>query len=196
MLHYRWKQRDIHEKRELRKLKLVHLDLETTMNVSLLARMRSILASIQSEGIPFISRTLSELRVKVPDFQTKKFADGEQPSEDHMILALLTQVCNAVEKDGKGEEGKQGRLVKELETHIERLVQRQEDIVKEKAEIKKEQEKYITSDDLHMGFDSKTVSWCNCGGLSDDPDPSLGADDLGQALGRSLFQAQACSQED
>ena len=158
LLFARWKQRDIHEKREMRKLKLKHLDLETEMNTELLARMRSLLASIQSEGIPFISRTLSELRVKVPDFQTKKFADGEQPSQDHMILALLTQVCNAVEKDGKGEEGKQGRLAQELETHVERLVGRQAEIVKEKAEIEKEQKKYITSDDLHMGFESKTVS--------------------------------------
>ncbi|ORY81839.1 Cdc37 N terminal kinase binding-domain-containing protein [Leucosporidium creatinivorum] len=153
----RWKQRDIHEKRELRKLKLVHLDLETEMNTSLLARMRSLLTSMRSEGVPFISRTLSELRVKVPDFATKKFADGEQPSEDHMILALLTQVCNAVEKDGKDEENKAERLAKELETHIERLVERQADIVKEKVDIQQEQKKYITSDDLHMGFESKTI---------------------------------------
>jgi cell division cycle protein 37 len=128
------------------------------MNTGLLARMRSLLTSIRSEGVPFISRTLSELRVKVPDFATKKFADGEQPSQDHMILALLTQVCNAVENDGKGEENKSERLAKELETHIERLVQRQAEIVKEKAEVEKEQKKYITSDDLHMGFESKTVS--------------------------------------
>lgn len=154
----RWKQRDIHEKREMRKLKAKHLDLELAMNASLLARMRSLHSQLQAEGIPFLQRQISELRVKVPDFADKKFKDGEQPSEDHMILSLWTQVANAVEKDGKGDEGKADRLVKELESHIERLRKRQEEeISAEKAEIDKEQKKYITSDDLHVGFESKTV---------------------------------------
>lgn len=142
----------------MRKLKLKHLDLETAMNASLLTRMRSLLAQLKSEGIPFIQRQIAELRVKVPDFADKQFKDGEQPSEDHMILSLWTQVANAVEKDGKGEEGKAERLVKELESHVERLRKRQdEEIPAEKAEIEKEQKKYITSDDLHVGFETKTV---------------------------------------
>ena len=159
-----WKQRDIHEKRELRKLKLEHLGLEHTMNASLLVRLRSLLDSTRSEGPLFIARTVSELKAKVPDYEGKTFKDGEQPSEDHMILSLLSQVANAVEKSGAGEEGRGERLVKELEVHEKRLVQRQVDVEKERIEEEKEQRKHITSDDLHTGFESKTVSRFVCSG--------------------------------
>ncbi|KAM0791142.1 hypothetical protein ACM66B_005628 [Microbotryomycetes sp. NB124-2] len=153
----RWKQRDIHEKREMRKLKLHHLDQETKMNNELLTRMQSLHESMSDEGVKFVQREVSRLRTVVPDFQTKQFKDGEQPSQDHMVLSLLSQVWDAVDKDGKGDSGKGERLVKELETHIERLKQRQKDIVKEKQELEAEQKKYITMDDLHTGFESKTM---------------------------------------
>ncbi|KAL8276221.1 hypothetical protein RQP46_011382 [Phenoliferia psychrophenolica] len=153
----RWKQRDIHEKRELRKLKLHHLAQEKIMNSGLLARIAPLLSSTSSEGAPFVSRTVSELRARVPDFEGKTFKDGEQPSQDHMILSLLSQVVAAVEKDGKGEEGRTERLVRELEGHRDKLVERQRDVEKEEEEIEKEQKKFITSDDIHVGFESKTM---------------------------------------
>ncbi|KAK4048295.1 hsp90 co-chaperone Cdc37 [Microbotryomycetes sp. JL201] len=153
----RWKQRDIHEKREMRKLKLHHLDQETIMNDQLLAKMHSLHTSIADEGVPFVQREVARLRTLVPDFATKQFKEGEQPSQDHMVLSLLSQVWDAVEKDGKGDNGKGERLAKELTSHIERLEQRQQDIVKEKAELEAEQKKYITMDDLHTGFESKTI---------------------------------------
>ncbi|SCZ88879.1 BZ3500_MvSof-1268-A1-R1_Chr2-1g04705 [Microbotryum saponariae] len=153
----RWKQRDIHEKRELRKLKLHHLDLENEMNIALLERMRALSTATKDEGAPFISREIARLRVAVPDFDGKQFKDGEQPSQDHMILALLTQVVNAVEKDGSGEQGRNDRLVAELERHQERLVQRQAEIVEERKTEIAEQQKHITSEDIHVGFESKTM---------------------------------------
>lgn len=128
------------------------------MNSSLLVRIRSLLDSTRTEGAPFIARTVSELKARIPDYEGKTFKDGEQPSQDHMILTLLIQVVNAVEKTGAGEEGRGERLVKELEVHEKRLVQRQADVEKERIQEEKEQRKHITSDDLHTGFESKTVS--------------------------------------
>ncbi|KAM0752438.1 hypothetical protein T439DRAFT_312595 [Meredithblackwellia eburnea MCA 4105] len=153
----RWKQRDIHEKREMRKLKLHHLGQEKIMNQGLLKRIESLTKSLKEEGPPFVSRTVSELRAKVPDYDNKKFKDGEQPSEDHMILSLLTQVVAAVEKDGKGEAGRGDRLLNELAVHEHKLEERQVQVDQEAEEIEKEQKKHITSDDIHVGFDSKTM---------------------------------------
>lgn len=154
----RWKQRDIHEKRELRKLKLEHLGLETIMNNGLLARVATLISSTAEQGPDYITRTVAELTIKVPDFKTRQFKDGEQPSEDHMILALLSQVVAAIQKDGKGPEGRKERLLEELREHEAKLNERNVDIQKETVELIKEGQKYITSDDLHVGFESKTVS--------------------------------------
>lgn len=152
----RWKQRDIHEKREVRKLKQQHLVLELAMNQSLLNRMQQLIDGTDSDGLPFISKTMEQLRIAVPDFQGKQFKEGEQPSEDHMVLALLSQVLAKVGPKLEGDEGKK-KIVDELMVHKKRLEDRQVDVKKEQIELDKEAAKYITSDDLHVGFESKTM---------------------------------------
>ncbi|BGP48359.1 hsp90 co-chaperone Cdc37 [Rhodotorula kratochvilovae] len=158
----RWKQRDIHEKREERKLKLKQFETEVPMNASLIARMDSLISSTKADGAQFIANEVQRLKAALPySYELKKFEQGEQPSEDHMIVSLLSQVINEATKKeqaaGKGEEGRDARLVAELEWHKKRLLDRQEEIKKETAEIEAEQKKWITSDDIRTGWDSKTI---------------------------------------
>jgi hypothetical protein len=54
------------------------------MNESLLKRMQQLIDNTANEGLPYISKTMEQLRIAVPDFQGKQFKDGEQPSEDHV----------------------------------------------------------------------------------------------------------------
>lgn len=144
------------------------------MNDGLLVRIKSLLAetiaaeaSAGPEGVEsYITGQIITLREKVPDFENPKaLKDGEQPSEDHMIISLLSQVVNAVTKliqEGKAGVSSRGNLiVEEIKEHERRLVERQEQIVQEIIIEEKEQRKFITSDDLHMGFESKTVSSCS-----------------------------------
>ena len=159
-----WKQRDIHEKREERKLKLKQFETEVPMNASLIARMDSLISSTKADGAQFIANEVQRLKAALPySYEQKKFEQGEQPSEDHMIVSLLSQVINEATKKeqaaGKGEEGRDARLVAELEWHKKRLLDRQEEIKKETAEIEGEQKKWITSDDIRTGWDSKTVRY-------------------------------------
>ncbi|GAA5909717.1 hypothetical protein JCM6882_008472 [Rhodosporidiobolus microsporus] len=162
----RWKQRDIHEKRAIAKQKLANFPQEEKMNRSLLGRMDALLSSTKSQGQAFLANEILRLKASLPyKYEEKTFtgkAGEEQPSEDHMIINLLMQVVAGVQK--KEEEAGKGpvadrtdALVKELEWHRQRLVDRQEEIKKETVEIEKEQAKYITSDDLKMGWDSKTI---------------------------------------
>jgi len=74
-----------------------------------------------------------------------------------MVLALLSQVLAKVGPKLEGEDGKR-KIVDELNVHKKRLEDRQQEVKKEQVELDKEASKYITSDDLHVGFDSKTVS--------------------------------------
>lgn len=126
------------------------------MNASLLLRMRELTRATQADGAPFVARTIGQLRASVPDYDNpKKLESGEQPSEDHMVLNLLIQVVNAAQKNDENDSAQ--ALVQELQSHEARLVERQAQVVIEKAAEEKEQKRHITSDDLHMGFESKTV---------------------------------------
>lgn len=139
------------------------------MNKSLISRIDAIISSAKSSDTSnastYLQNEISKLKSNLGYvYEEKKFTPGEQPSEDHMIVSLLSQVVKAVkeeeEKSGKtsDEQGRTERIVKTLEWHKSRLLQRQEEIQKEKVEIAAEQKKYITSEDIHDGYDSKTVS--------------------------------------
>lgn len=160
----RWKQRDIHEKREQRKLKLEQFKREVPMNESLLGRIRQLEQGTAEGGAAYVQSEVDRLKNSLGyDYAHKQFAQGEQPSEDHMIVSLLSQVISAVQKQ-EAEQGKQDdkegrphRLLEQLAWHRKRLEDRQVEIEKEKEEIDKESKKYITSEDIRTGWDSKTV---------------------------------------
>ncbi|GEM07172.1 hsp90 co-chaperone cdc37 [Rhodotorula toruloides] len=160
----RWKQRDIHEKREQRKLKLKQFETEVPMNDSLIQRIDGLVASTKAEGAAFVAKEVLRLKAALPyKYEEKKFANNEQPSEDHMIVSLLSQVITAVQKKEQENAGsnveaaRADRLVKELEWHKQRMVDRQKEIEQEKEEIEREQKKWITSEDIRPGWDSKTI---------------------------------------
>lgn len=160
----RWKQRDIHEKREQRKLKLEQFKHEVPMNDSLLQRIAALEQGTREGGPRWVQNEVERLKNQLGyDYTQKQFAPGEQPSEDHMIVSLLSQVISSVQtkevEQGKKDdtEGRPQRLLDELAWHRKRLEDRQQEIEREKEEIEKEAKKYITSDDIRTGWDSKTV---------------------------------------
>ncbi|BGP16258.1 hypothetical protein JCM10213_007701 [Rhodosporidiobolus nylandii] len=165
----RWKQRDIHEKRAIAKQKLLSFPKEEAMNASLLTRIDSLVSQTRAQGQGFLASELLRLKGSLPyKYEEKRFesaatsTEAEQPSEDHMIVSLLSQVVAGVQKkeEEKGKPAGEDRtdaLVQELEWHRKRLANRQEEIKKERAEIERDQAKYITSDDLKLGWDSKTI---------------------------------------
>ncbi|GAA5958756.1 hypothetical protein JCM8115_000343 [Rhodotorula mucilaginosa] len=160
----RWKQRDIHEKREQRKLKLEQFKREVPMNESLLDRIRQLEQGTTEGGAAYVQSEVDRLKNSLGyDYAQKQFSQGEQPSEDHMIVSLLSQVISAVQKQeveqGKQDdkEGRPQRLLEQLAWHRKRLEDRQVEIEKEKEEIDRESKKYITSEDIRTGWDSKTI---------------------------------------
>lgn len=160
----RWKQRDIHEKREQRKIKLEQFKHEVPMNDSLLQRIAALEQGTREGGPRWVQNEVERLKNQLGyDYTQKQFAQGEQPSEDHMIVSLLSQVISSVQtkevEQGKKDdtEGRPQRLLDELAWHRKRLEDRQQEIEREKEEIEKEAKKYITSDDIRTGWDSKTV---------------------------------------
>jgi len=156
----RWKQRDIHEKRETRKLHIQALSAEIACNKVLLPRLQSIQAKLSSEPSPliYLSNLVDQLQTNPSPDAPPTNAPG-QPTYDAMVLSLLLQVSEEAKKvaDGRGEDVVGAKVKEGLEKHLQQLGEHTEKLGKDLAAEEKEQKKHITSEDMHDGFDSKYV---------------------------------------
>ncbi|KAJ7069765.1 Cdc37 N terminal kinase binding-domain-containing protein [Mycena amicta] len=167
----RWKQRDIHEKREARKHKIGQLEAQIACNNVLLPRIQQIATTLKSDTADkprtVYFNSLVEQLEKNP---SKDCPPGNDPSKlehtyDGMLLSLLRQVGDsanvAVKEAAVSADEREERLGKALAQgiaeHVTQLKQTIDDDGKTLAEELKEQKKHITSEDLHDGFSNKYV---------------------------------------
>ncbi|KAF9267359.1 hsp90-like protein [Marasmius fiardii PR-910] len=167
----RWKQRDIHEKREVRKQKIATLNAQIDCNNVLLPRIREIYANISdpSSSTP-PTAYFNSLVEKLEKNPSKDCPPGNDPSKpehtyDGMILNLLQQVSAKAKQELQDssvlESEKQDKLAQALVAgmrfHCEELKKTIDRDANELEEEMKEQKKHITSEDLHDGFSNKYV---------------------------------------
>ncbi|KAF9046336.1 hsp90-like protein [Panaeolus papilionaceus] len=166
----RWKQRDIHEKREARKHKIAHLNAQIACNEVLLPRIKEIHEKLSSSDAPTTTAYFSSLVDKLQTNPSKDCPPGNDPSKleqtyDGMLISLLKMVSeksrDKVKEAGTLESEKTDRLAKELNAemafHVKNLADTIAGHKKEVAVEIGEQQKHITMDDLHDGFESKYV---------------------------------------
>ncbi|RDB17873.1 Hsp90 co-chaperone Cdc37, partial [Hypsizygus marmoreus] len=167
----RWKQRDIHEKRELRKHTIVKLHAQIDCNNVLLPRITAISSTLsdasQSTPPTIYFNSLVEQLEKNPSRDCPPTNDPTKLEQtyDGMLLSLLKQVGEdarvKVKESGALEAEKEQKIGKLLASgmaeHVQRLKETIDKDAKQLAEEEKEQRKHITSDDLHEGFASKYV---------------------------------------
>jgi cell division cycle protein 37 len=146
----RWKQRDIHEKRGQRKVKIAQDEQELKNNSVLYPKIVAITKDVSEGGPPAFSTIVQRLR-------TQPSPDAPGPGQtryDDMLHELMISVWEECKKEGI--EGKDDKLAdvltKKLEGHQKKLQDRQEFLKEEIKKEKEEQEKKITSDDIHDGF--------------------------------------------
>lgn len=161
---HRWKQRDIHEKREARKHKIQELKAGIACNDVLRPRLQKISTDLSSSPTPLpdLSNLVEQLQTNPSTEAPRTNAPG-QPTYDAMILSLLLQVSEEAKKAGNGK-GDQviGENVKSgIKTHLEKLDEHTGNLKKELATEEAEQKRHITSEDIHDGFNSKVCSWPN-----------------------------------
>ena len=171
-----WKQRDIHEKREIRKEKIKHLQAQIGCNKVLLPRIKEIHSKLvdQSSSVSptvYFNSLVEQLQTN-PSRDCPPGNDPTKPEQtyDGMMLSLLKMVSDKAKERVKqadilGAE-KETRLAKELSievaTHVQQLGDTIDKNEKELDDELKEQKKHITSDDLHDGFDSKVSRFFVC----------------------------------
>ncbi|KAJ7366961.1 Cdc37 N terminal kinase binding-domain-containing protein [Mycena albidolilacea] len=168
----RWKQRDIHEKREARKAKIDHIRAQIACNNVLYPRIQAIQASLESGPDGDKPRTVyfSSLVEQLERNPSKECPPGNNPDEleqtyDGMLLSLLRQVGDAakvaVKEAGVSDDQREEKIGKALtegmKEHVVRLKETIDNDSKELEQELNEQKKHITSDDMHDGFANKYV---------------------------------------
>lgn len=160
----KWKQRDIHEKREMRKIERSQLEAEERTNTDLTPELARLASSTRSEGASFYQRELARLVAGRAERGNKDGPDG--PTLDDMLLSLLLQINQEDKVKEKANSPELGDvLVATLESHMKRLAERQETVHAKLKEMDEEDKRKITSDSLHDGWDSgvRTLTDPACG---------------------------------
>lgn len=161
---YRWKQRDIHEKREERKRKIAFLHSEIELNNTLLPRLDDLITHVSSEGTDYFERHIAELAATKdrPDAPKPNTGNPNQPSYDDMVHALMKTVADEVRTKHpdsvKDKSARSKALEDTLETHRKQLVERTEQCKKDVAAEEAEAKKHITSEDIHEGWSVGSVN--------------------------------------
>ena len=167
----RWKQRDIHEKREARKHKIEALNAEIACNNVLHPRLvrikqriggapptavsdlaEDVEAGQSLTGLPFFQHLVDRLQSN-PSPAAPPTNAKNQPTYDAMILSLLLQIYDTVKARPQDEQEK--TVLDGMEKHIAQLSEHTTELGADLAAEIKEQKKHITSDDIHEGWESK-----------------------------------------
>ncbi|KAL7280152.1 hypothetical protein ACG7TL_006571 [Trametes sanguinea] len=154
----RWKQRDIHEKREMRKMRIAQLKADIACNEVLKPRLQQITQEVEAQGAPHFSSLVERFKTN-PSPEKPPTNAPEQKTYDEMLLALLLQVWEEAKKKGVEKDDPQlsEALVAGLKEHLVKFDEHQEKLRKDLAHEEEEQHKKITMEDLHEGFDSHYV---------------------------------------
>lgn len=147
----RWKQRDIHEKREQAKFRTAQLEVNIETNQDLLKRVEKLIKAGESGrkiGLDIESDVAltqeGEHKVK-----PEKATSPEQPKYSDMIESMLMQIV--------AEDGKPTVVLSKLREHKEMIEGALRDEGKELARLEEEKKQHITSDDIRTGWDSTIV---------------------------------------
>ncbi|BFZ60341.1 hsp90 co-chaperone Cdc37 [Saitoella coloradoensis] len=149
----RWKQRDIHDKREQRRQHIAHLKAEEEMNAQLLIRINKIVASLKER-----TRTPAEV---IDTFVRENAAADNKPAAPgaptflDMMLSLLGQVKQ--ELSSAGDESAEAYIEK-LGMHRSKLSELQDECTRKLKELEDEEKNKITSEGLREGFNRSIVN--------------------------------------
>lgn len=156
MNRFRWKQRDIHEKREARKARIAEYEATIATNAVLEPRLQTIANDLREGGPAFFSQLILRLKEQ-PSSEAPKHSPSF--SYDSMIYGLLNKVFDEVveeEKVPKDDMERMGpALSKHFEDHVAKLAKVTEEAKLGLAEDLAEQNRHITSEDIKVGWDSK-----------------------------------------
>ncbi|OAA38064.1 Hsp90 co-chaperone Cdc37 [Metarhizium rileyi] len=166
----RAKQSQIHQERQQRKLQIEAYKYERLIHDGLLKRISALIASLKAHASEAAGRNPGEIAFKavmetagdakddqVPPRPEGLHSDGKEPrTYSQMMAALLDEVNKAL--DMKKPDDRYQAMITELQGHVDKINEMQKELTPKLEKLLKEEEKKITSADLHTGFDSSHVA--------------------------------------
>ncbi|KAF5233491.1 hypothetical protein FANTH_12540 [Fusarium anthophilum] len=166
----RAKQNQIHQERQHRKLQIETYKYERVVNDGLLKRISGLMASLRAHASEAVTRNPAEVAFQAvmesagdpKDDKPPSPPEGvhaqekEQPSYTKMMATLLDQVNKAL--DEKKPENRYEAMISEIQSHEDKVMDLQKQLVSKLEELQKEEGRKITSEGIHTGFDSSHVA--------------------------------------
>lgn len=150
-----WKQRDIHEKRELRRIRRSQLEAEQRTNADAAPVIASVRENTQKQGIDYYTREVSRLSAGRAERGNKDGPDG--PTLDDIVLSLFLQVSAEDRVKSAADSERADRVVESLGANLDKLALRQQQIAAELKDMDEEDKRKITTDDVHDAWSSSGV---------------------------------------
>ncbi len=168
----RAKQRQIHEQRAQRKNEIETLKYERIINDGLLERINALLDALKKHQAEAMNKNPEELVFQsliesagdpAKDEPPKAPAgvythQKEQPRYSKMMGALVDQVKKEVDEKKDASTNRYGDFVEGVNGHLTKVQNLQQDLLKRLAQLERELTAKITSEDIHVGFDSSHVN--------------------------------------
>jgi cell division cycle protein 37 len=153
----RWKQRDIHEKREQMKHNIEQLEVSTEMNTDLLKRIDQLI-SVGEKGEEKLSGDIaSAVAIANRGFDKDK-PESATADEQHNYTEMLENLMEQVRDGVKDAEDKEKATLQKIKEHRQKLDDVLKDQFKQLEELREERSKHILSEDIHTGFDSTQIT--------------------------------------
>jgi len=156
----RWKQRDIHEKREAQKRRIAEYEHIVGTNEVIVPRIKEIIKDVEDGG-PEKYSSIAERLTKQPS--SDKPPGGNIPY-DQMLSEVLVKIRDDLKEKGVDKpDGTQ--LSQALQAHLDKLVAADSEARAALKDELAEKNKKITSDDIHEGFSASSIT-------KEEPEPS------------------------
>lgn len=183
----RWKQRDLHEKRQMQDMRQIQLELNIETNQDLLVRVNRLLEAAR-KGINVGSDIEHSVALACEGEKKLKPAlatSSQQPLYSDMLESMLTQVAQ--------EAGTADAVAKKIEEHRNMITTALIDEKKELKGIEQERSQHIYSDDMHTGWDSTIIG--GKAGTFDSGDASAQSAPTKSSSGASSAKTQNASSD-
>lgn len=153
----RWKQSDIHQKREIMKQNIIRLEINSEISNELISRLERLIAAAEKSPKEYLSDIDLCVTTAQGDSKTQRpKTSSEAPTYNVMIENLIKQaVLKADEQDSAT---RATFFVSELKHHLSQIKEAREKDSQEYEKLIAERSRHILSEDLHTGFDSTLIN--------------------------------------
>ena len=169
----RAKRNQIHADRDRRKRQIATLKYERIINDNMMTRISALQECLKSHAEEAKTGKLGEIAFRAVFESAPKNPDDDTPpprpeggvhtgqkeplpSYSKMMATLLDQVNQTLNE--KNAENRYEAMVEEIGVHLSKVEGLQKELLAKLAELEKEEESKITSEDMHIGFDSSHVA--------------------------------------